>query len=105
MAVAVLAVGVTRLAAGRLRVGLGRTLTERCRLTLARANGLVEPPGQRRDLGFEFGDTLEEIPAAGTRGLVHAAMLPGQPALDRTGVEKGAKQVPRREGPAGHPHR
>src|SRR5207248_931272 len=65
----------SRLAAGRLRVGFGRTLAERGGLTLAGAQGVVEPPGQLRDLGFEFGDTLEEIPTAGTRGLVHTAIV------------------------------
>ena len=74
-AVAVGAVGVARLAAGRLRVGLGRPLAERGGLPLAGAEGVVEPPGQLGDLGFEFGDTLEEFPAAGTRGLVHAAIV------------------------------
>ena len=74
-AVAVGAVGVARLAAGRLRVGLGRPLAERGGLPLAGAEGVVELPGQLGDLGFEFGDTLEEFPAAGTRGLVHAAIV------------------------------
>jgi hypothetical protein len=62
-------------------------------LTLAGAQGVVEPAGQLRDLGFEFGDTPEEIPAAGARRHVHAGMLPDQPVFDRTGVGRGAKQV------------
>jgi hypothetical protein len=64
-------VGVARLAAGGLRVGLGRTLAEWGGLTLAGAEGVVEPPGQLGDPGFEVGDTQEEFPAVGTRGLVH----------------------------------
>ena len=74
-AVAVLAVGVARLAAGRLRVGLGRTFAERGGLSLAGADSVVEPPGQLGDLGFEFGDAMEEIPTAGTRGFVHDAIV------------------------------
>ena len=74
-AVAVGPVDAARRAAGRFRVGLGRTLAERAGLSLAGAGGGVEPPGQLRDLGFEFGDTLEEFPAAGTRGLVHTAIV------------------------------
>src|SRR5262249_9319586 len=66
-AVPVSAVGGPRLAAWRLRVGLRRALAERGGLSLAGAQGVVEPPGQLRDLGFEFGDTLENIPTAGTR--------------------------------------
>ena len=73
--VAVGAVGVARLAAGRLRVGLGRALAERSGLTLAGAERVIELPGQLRDLGFEFGDTLEKFPATGTRGLVHGAIV------------------------------
>ena len=65
------AVGVARLAAGCLRVGLGRTFAEWGGLSLAGAHSLVEPSGQLSDLGFEFGDTLEEIPTTGTRRLVH----------------------------------
>jgi len=64
-----------RLAAGRLWVGLRRTFAERGGLSLAGAQGVVEPPGQLRDLGFEFGHALEEIPIAGTRGFVHAAIV------------------------------
>jgi hypothetical protein len=45
-------------------------------LSLAGAQSVVEPPGQLRDLGFEFADALEEIPTAGTRGLVHDAIVP-----------------------------
>ena len=75
-AVAVGAVGIAGLAARRLRVGLGRPLAERGRLPLAGAQGVVEPPGQLGDLGFEFGDALEEIPTAGTRRFVHAAIVP-----------------------------
>ena len=86
-AVAVRAVGVARLAAGRLRVGLGRPLAERGGLPLAGAEGVVELPGQLGDLGFEFGDTLEEFPAAGTRGLVHAAIVV-------TGAMTGATRCP-----------
>src|SRR5207247_308769 len=74
-AVAVGAVGGPRLAAGRLRVGLGRALAERGGLPLAGAQSVVELPGQVGDPGFEFGDTLEEFPAAGTGGLVHAAIV------------------------------
>jgi hypothetical protein len=58
-AVRVGTVGGPRLAAGRLRVGLGWPLAEWGGLSLAGAQGVVEPPGQLRDLGFEFGDTLE----------------------------------------------
>jgi hypothetical protein len=39
------------------------------------AQRVVEPPGQLGDLGFEFGNTLEEFPTAGTRGLVHDAIV------------------------------
>jgi hypothetical protein len=74
-AVAVGTVSVARLAAGRFRVGPGRTLAERGGLPLAGAQGVVEPPGQLRDPGFEFGDSLEELPAAGTRRLVHATIV------------------------------
>src|SRR5690606_20732000 len=66
-AVSVLAVRVPRLAAGRLRVGLGWTFAERGSLSLAGAQGLVEPPGQLGDLGREFGNLLGEFPATGTR--------------------------------------
>jgi hypothetical protein len=74
-AVGVLAVGVARLAAGGLRVGLGWALAERSGLPLAGAERVIELPGQLGDPGFEFGDTLQEFPAAGTRGLVHAAIV------------------------------
>ncbi|MDB5312776.1 MAG: hypothetical protein JWO38_6978, partial [Gemmataceae bacterium] len=37
----------------------------------------------------EFGDTLEEIPTTGTRGLVHTAMLPDQPLFNCTGCREG----------------
>jgi hypothetical protein len=74
--VAVGAVGITGLAAGRLRVGLGRVFAERGGLSLADADSIIEPPGQLGDLGFEFGDALEEIPTAGTRRFVHAAIVP-----------------------------
>ena len=92
-AVAVGAVGVARLAAGRLRVGLGRPLAERGGLPLAGVDGVVEPPGQLRDLGLEFGDTLYKFPTAGTQRLVHTAMLPNLPSFDRSGIGSGAKQV------------
>ena len=46
-AVTVLAVGVARLAAGRLWVGLRWTLAERGGLSLACARGLVQPQGVR----------------------------------------------------------
>jgi hypothetical protein len=69
--VAVGAVGVAGLAAGRLRVGLGRTFAEGCGLPLAGAECVLERPGQLGDPCFECGDTTEEFPAAGTRGLVH----------------------------------
>jgi hypothetical protein len=68
-------VGIAGHAAVRLRIGLGRTLAERGGLSLAGAQGVVESPGQRGDLGFEFGDTLEEFPTAGTRGLIHADIV------------------------------
>ena len=73
--VAVLAVGIAGLAAGRLRVGLGRPLAERGGLPLPGAEGILQLPGQLRDPGFEFGDTLEEFPTAGTRGLVHDTIV------------------------------
>jgi hypothetical protein len=87
-AVAVGAVGVARLAAGRLRVGLGRPLAERSGLTLAGARGLVRPPGQLGDLGREFGNLLGEFPATGARGLAHAAILPDQRPFNRTGCRE-----------------
>jgi hypothetical protein len=74
-AVTVLAVGIARLATGWLRVGLGWAFAERGGLPLADAQSVIELPGQLGDLGFEFGDTLEEFPAAGTRGLVHDAIV------------------------------
>lgn len=86
-AVAVLAVDITRLAAGRLRVGPGRALAERGGLTLAGAQCVVEFPGQLRDLGFEFGDTLEEFPTAGTRRFVHDAIV-------LTGTPTGGARLP-----------
>ncbi len=63
-AVTVLAVDIARLAAGWLRVRLGRALAERSGLPLAGARGLVQPPGQFGDLGREFGDLLGEVPGA-----------------------------------------
>lgn len=92
-AVTVLAVGTTRLVAGRLRVGLGRALAERCGLALARANSFLQLPGQFGDLGREFGNLLGEFLATGTRGLVHTPMLPDPPELNRTVYREGAKQV------------
>src|SRR6516162_3087437 len=90
-AVAVLAVGVAGLAAGRPRVGLGRPLAERGGLPLAGADGLVELPGQLRDPGFEFGDTLEEFPAPGTRDLFHAAIVvTGTPISGASGAPAGS---------------
>jgi hypothetical protein len=75
-AVPVGTVGVARLATGRLRVGLGRPLAERGGLPLPGAQGLVEPPGQLGDLGFEFGDTLAAFPTAGTGRFVRADIVP-----------------------------
>ena len=74
-AVAVPAVGVARLAAGRLGIGLGRPLAEGCGLTLPGADGLLQLPGQLGDPGFELGHTVEEVPTARTRGLDHAAIV------------------------------
>src|SRR5262249_37289051 len=79
--------------------GLGRTLAERGGLPLAGADGLLQLPGQFGDPGFEFGDTLEEFPAAGTRGLVHAAIVvtgtpvSGASASPAGSDRRGAKQV------------
>ena len=67
------AVCVTGLASGFLGVGLGRPLAERGRLTLADACGLLQLPGQLGDPGFEFGQTVEMVPATGTLQLIHAA--------------------------------
>jgi hypothetical protein len=82
-------VGIAGLAAGRLRVGLGRPLAERGGLPLAGAEGVVEPSGQLGDLGVEFGDTLEEIPTAGTRRLGPAAIVPTWAARE-TAVPDGS---------------
>jgi hypothetical protein len=71
----VLTVRTVRLAPGRLRVGLGRAFAERGGLALAGANGLVQLPGQFRDLGREFGNLFGEIPAPEIRGLVHVAIV------------------------------
>jgi hypothetical protein len=92
-AVAVLTVGVARLAAGRLRVGLGRAFAERGGLSLAGADGLVQLPGQFGDLGREFGNLFGECPTAGTRGLVHAAIVvmwvtSSRPARNRAGARR-----------------
>ena len=102
-AVAVLAVGVARLATGRLRVGLGRPLAERGGLPLPGAQSLVELPGQLRDLGFEFGDALEEFPTAGTRRFVHAAIVPTG-AAEETAVPDGTlfNDVPSTAWPGKH---
>jgi hypothetical protein len=83
-AVPVGAVGVARLAAGRLGVGFRRTLAERGGLSLAGAQHVVEPRRQLGDLGFEFGNTLEEFPTAGTRGLVHDTIVATGHRTDRT---------------------
>jgi hypothetical protein len=88
-AVPVLAVGVPRLATGRLRVGLGWAFAERGGLPLAGADGVIELPGQLGDPGFEFGDTLEEFPTAGTRGLVHAAIVGMREARFCAGLRSG----------------
>lgn len=76
-AVLVGAVGIARLAAGPLRVGLGGggTFAERGGLTLAGADRLVQLPGQFSDLGREFSNLFGELPAAGTRELVHAVIV------------------------------
>jgi hypothetical protein len=79
--VAVGAVGVAGLAAGRLRVGLGRAFAEGGGLPLTGADGVVELPGQVGDPCFECGDTTEEFPATGTRGLVHAARVEDRAAI------------------------
>ena len=74
-AVAVGAVLFAGLAAGRLRLELGRTLAERSGLTLPRAECLAELPGQVGDQGFEFGHTLGKFPTTGACRLVHDRML------------------------------
>ena len=66
------------LAAGRLRLELGRTLAEGRSLTLAGAERLVELPGQVGDLRAEFVQFLSEGHAAGTDGFVHDPMLTTQ---------------------------
>jgi hypothetical protein len=79
------AVSTAGFAAGRFRVGLRRTFAERGGLSLAGADGLVQLPGQLGNPGFEFGHAMEQFPTAGTRRLVHAAMLPDQPLFNCTG--------------------
>lgn len=93
---AVLAVGVARLAAGGLRFGLGRTFAERGSPALAGAHRLVQLPGQFGGLGCEFGSPFGEFPAAGTRGLVHAAIVVKEATSsrsDRSASERDAHQV------------
>ncbi len=87
---AVGAVGVARLAPGGFRVGLGRAFAERGGLPLARAEGVGERPGQLGDPGFECGDALEEFPAAGTRGLVHAGRVGNGLAISSPDSPEGA---------------
>jgi hypothetical protein len=69
---------VAGLAAGRFRMGFGRTFAERRRLPLAGAESLFELPGQFGILGFECGDAFREFAASGECGFVHPAMLAAQ---------------------------
>jgi hypothetical protein len=71
------AVCLPGLASGFFGAGLGRSLAKRSRLAFADACGLLQLPGQFGDPGFEFGQPLEVVPAAGTRGLVHAGIVAG----------------------------
>jgi hypothetical protein len=82
-------VGVARLAAGGLRVGLGRSLAERGGLPLAGAECVVELPGQLGDPGFEIGHTPEEFPTAAADGLVHAAIVVIGAATGGAGLPDG----------------
>jgi hypothetical protein len=84
------AVGVARLATGGFRVRLGRAFSERGGLPLAGAECVFELPGQLGGPGFECGDTLEEFPAAGTRGLVHAGRIGNGRAISSPGSPRGA---------------
>ena len=60
------AVALAGLAAGRLRVGLGRALGKRRGLTLAAAAELLDQRLQRRQSCLQFGDPLGGRSAAGT---------------------------------------
>ena len=74
-AVAVGAVLFARFAAGRLRLGFGRTFAERRGLTLAGAERIAELPGEFGVLSLECGDAFGEFAASGARGFVHDPML------------------------------
>jgi hypothetical protein len=44
-------------------------------LTLADACGFLQLAGQLGDLGFEFGQPLEVVPATGTLRFIHAGIV------------------------------
>lgn len=88
--VAVGNVGVARLATGGFRIRVGLAIAERGGLPFARAEGVVELPGQVGDPGLERGDTTEEFPAAGTRGPVHAGRVGNWLAISSPGSPGGA---------------
>src|SRR5205085_10253749 len=92
------AVGGAGLAAGFLRIGLGRPLGEGGGLALAGAALLLEQLGHAVELGFQFGDAALQRLAAGTSAFVHAAMIvkrhAGSCARRGNQASGGAKQLP-----------
>jgi hypothetical protein len=93
-AMAVRAVRLAGLAARRLGIGLGRTLAERGGLPFAGAQGALEAPGQFRDLGFEFGDALEQRPTTGTGRLFHTAMVATRRPVSCASCPPGTTALP-----------
>jgi hypothetical protein len=84
------------LAAGLLRVGLGRSLGERCGLALAGTLLLFEEAGEPLDVGFQLGDAALQGLAAGAVGFSHAGMVGKRRAASCAPAEKSNDRARRR---------